>query len=211
MSERLQSERMQNIQPESDPSLKYRIITSPLFQQENRGKRWSQDEDNYLLHQVQFLSHADIGKFLKRSENAVVSRLKKLAFHMIQSGEDLETIQNNLKLSSDDMEQINSEFFVYPRKVPSQSKFITPMKKPVKKGYFISPQSPELQILYEIRSMLRKLLYKDSDLKSPKREGLSRTLSSIQKESLINISNRFCDLNLEDLEKKSEEFAKYNQ
>ena len=118
-----------------------------LFQQENRGKRWSQEEDNYLLQQIQFLSHSDIGKYLKRSENAVISRLKKLAFHMIQSGEEIETVQNNLKLSADDIEQINNEFFVYPRKVPSQSKFILPVKKPTKKGYFIPPQTPEIQIL----------------------------------------------------------------
>ena len=170
-----------------------------LFLQENRGKRWSQEEDNYLLQQIQFLSHSDIGKYLKRSENAVISRLKKLAFHMIQSGEEIETVQNNLKLSADDIEQINNEFFVYPRKVPSQSKFILPVKKPTKKGYFIPPQTPEIQILYEIRSMLRKLLYKDSsnEYKSPKRE----TSSS---------NNRFYDLNLDDLEKKSEEFAKLN-
>jgi hypothetical protein len=47
--------------------------------------------------------------------------------------------------------------------------------------------------------MLRKLLYKDSsnEYKSPKRETSST-------------NNRFYDLNLDDLEKKSEEFAKLN-
>jgi hypothetical protein len=183
-----------------------RIPMSLFQQQENRGKRWSQDEDNYLLNQIQFLSHSDIGKYLKRSENAVISRLKKLAFHMIQSGEDPLTVQNNLKLSNGDMEQINNEFFVYPRKVPSLSKFITPVKKPIKKGYFIPPQTPELQLLYEIRNMLRKLLYRDNeyrtDLKSPKR-------TNSPPEQIPG--NKFYNFNLDDIEKKSEEFAKMNQ
>jgi hypothetical protein len=189
-------------------------MTSIFFQQENRGKRWSQEEDNYLLQQVQFLSHLEIGKFLKRSENAVISRLKKLAFHMIQNGEDDEVVKNNLKLTTQDMDQINNEFFIYPRKVPPpssssssstyQSKFIVPIKKPVKKGYFIPPQTPELQLLYEIRNMLRKILYKDCDYKSPRK---SVNISSLNNTGNEN-TNRYYDLNLEELEKKSEEFAR---
>ena len=197
-------------------------IPSLFFQQENRGKRWSQEEDNYLLQQIQFLSHIEIGKYLKRSENAVISRLKKLAFHMIQNGEDAEMVKNNLKLTSQDMDQINNEFFIYPRKinssssaVPYQSKFIVPIKKPVKKGYFIPPQTPELQLLYEIRNMLRKILYKDGDYKSPKKSvNLSSSPSSFvslsngSNHGTNNTQNRYYDLNLEELEKKSEEFAR---
>jgi hypothetical protein len=193
------------------------IPTSSLFQ-ENRGKRWSQEEDTYLLNQIQFLSHSDIGKYLKRSENAVLSRLKKLAFHMIQNGEDIATVQNNLKLSNEDLNQINNEFFVYARKPPSQSKFILTSKKPIKKGYFIPPQSPELQLLYEIRSMLRKILYKDNnnEYKSPKREVLRENASpnsSFYSLPLISKENqgyRFYELNIEELEKRSDEFAKSN-
>jgi hypothetical protein len=187
-------------------SVNNHLMTPSRIFQENRGKRWSQEEDTYLLHQVQFLSHSDIGKHLKRSENAVLSRLKKLAFHMIQNGQDPVTVQGNLKLSDESMEQLNSEFFVYPKKIVSQSKFIMPVKKISKRGYFNTPQqSQELQLLYEIRTMLRKLLYKDSEMKSPSRSlGTSPVLPS-------NSSIRFYDINLEDLERRSEEFAKLNE
>ena len=156
--------------------------------QENRGKRWSTEEDFYLLQQVQYLSNIDIGKHLRRSENAVYSRLKKLAFHMIQNGEDPVVVQDNLKLSDDDMDQINNECFMFSRK-NQPNKFITTVKRPNKKGYFLNQQqSQEIQLLMEIRSMLRRLLHL-SDMKSPKNE--------------LNIS----EINIEDLQRKSEEFA----
>jgi hypothetical protein len=168
--------------------------------QDNRGKRWSPEEDFYLMQQIQFLSYFDIGKHLKRSENAVVSRIKKLAFHMIQNGEDACVVQKNLRLSSEDMDQINNECFLYSRKTAPPGKFISTVKKPIKKGYFVNQQqSQELQLLIEIRSMLRRLLYPNekSELKSPRRER-------------EGIEIKVSEINLEDLEKRSEEFAKLN-
>jgi hypothetical protein len=169
--------------------------------QENRGKRWSSEEDMYLLQQVSFLSHLDIGRHLRRSENAVVSRLKKLAFHMIQNGEDLDVVQNNLHLKDEDIQQISNECFIYPKK--TNGKFIIASKKTIKKGYFAPQQSQEIQLLLEIRTMLRKLLYISHEqhgaTRSPKRE-MDRSQSAI----------RISDLNIEDLEKRSEEFAKTN-
>lgn len=163
--------------------------------QDNRGKRWSPEEDMYLVQQIQFMSHSDIGRHLKRSENAVVSRVKKLAFHMIQGGDDPLIVKCNLKLSDEDIDQINNECFLYGNKNSPQQpgKFITILKKPNKKGYFSQPQqqTPEMQLLLEIRSMLKRLLHQN-DLKSPKRE--------------VSIS----EINLDELEKRSEEFAKLN-
>lgn len=168
--------------------------TSSLFS-DNRGKRWSTEEDTYLIQQVQYMSHYDIGRHLKRSENAVFSRIKKLAFHMIQGGEDPEFVRNNLKLNEEDIEQIHSECFIFNQKTnPGNSKFITNMKIKNKKGYFTqpTPQSPEMVVLLEIKSMLRRLLLQN-DVKSPKKDML-----------------RISEINLEDLEKRSEEFAKQN-
>ena len=168
--------------------------------QENRGKRWTSEEDMYLLQQISFLSQMDIGKHLRRSENAVVSRLKKLAFNMIQNGEDPVVVQNNLKLSKEDIEQINNECFIYPRR--STSKFITTTKKTLKKGYFESQPSQEMQLLLEIRNMMRKILYQTQNFppvqiyRGPRNE-----------QTQIRIS----DLNMEELEKHSEEFAKTNE
>jgi hypothetical protein len=74
------------------------------------------------------------------------------------------------------------------------------VKKPIKKGYFVNQQqSQELQLLIEIRSMLRRLLYPNekSELKSPRRER-------------EGIEIKVSEINLEDLEKRSEEFAKLN-
>jgi hypothetical protein len=164
--------------------------------QENRGKRWSSEEDMYLLQQVSYLSHSDIGRHLRRSENAVVSRLKKLAFHMLQNGDEPSVIQNNLHLKDEDIQQICNEFMIYPKK--TNNKFIVPAKKPLKKGYFAAQQSPEVLLLLEIRTMLRKLLHQSNELhenRSPKRE--------MGRQAAIRIS----DLNIEDLEKRSEEFA----
>jgi hypothetical protein len=160
--------------------------------QDNRGKRWSPDEDMYLLQQIPFMSPSDIGKHLKRSENAVMSRLKKLAFHMVQNGDDPEVVKNNLKLTDQDMDQINNECFIYTRKTsPKPGKFINTIKKTNKKGYFATTeQTQELQLLLEIRSMLRRLLHQ-SDVKSPRVD-------------LVKVS----EIDLEDLERKSEEFAK---
>jgi hypothetical protein len=170
----------------------------PNSYQENRGKRWSSEEDMYLLQQVSFMTHTDIGKHLRRSENAVGSRLKKLAFHMIQNGEDPLVVQNNLKLSSEDIEQINNECFIYTRK--NTGKFITSVKKPgVKKGYFASQPSQEMQVLLEIRTMIRKMLYFFQGQQETPRNRSSKEISS---------SIRITDLNMEDLEKHSEEFAK---
>jgi hypothetical protein len=170
--------------------------------QENRGKRWSSEEDMYLLQQISFLSHNEIGKHLRRSENAVVSRLKKLAFHMIQNGEDPSVVQDNLKLSNEDIEQINNECFIYPRK--STGKFITTSKKQIKKGYFpTQQQTQELQLLLEIRSMLRKLLHQSYDT-----ENLLRSTAKMEH---TQSENKLYDFNMEDLEKRSEEFAKMKQ
>lgn len=167
--------------------------------QENRGKRWTTEEDMYLLQQVNFLSYADIGRHLRRSENAVVSRLKKLAFHMIQNGEDPVVVQNNLRLSNEDIEQINNECFIYPKK--NNSKFITTTKKSLKKGYFNTPQqSQEIQLLMEIRGMLRKLLQQTHD-------NVHSSVRNINKNTNQN-ALRIYDFNMEDLEKRSEEFAK---
>lgn len=173
--------------------------TSSLFS-DNRGKRWSSDEDTYLMQQIQYLSHYDIGRHLKRSENAVVSRLKKLAFHMIQNGEDPIIVKTNLKLSDEDIDQINNECFIFNQKNnTSNGKFITYIKKQNKKGYFSQTpqQSPEMVVLLEIRTMLRRLLHQN-DVKSPKRE-------SGEDE---NFRLRVSEINLDDLEKRSEEFAK---
>ena len=165
--------------------------------QENRGKRWSSEEDMYLLQQVSYLSHSDIGRHLRRSENAVISRLKKLAFHMLQNGEDPSVVQNNLHLKDEDIEQISNEFFIYPKK--PTNKFIVTTKKPVKKGYFAAQQTQEVQLLLEIRTMLKKLLHQSNnehqECRSPKRE--------TSRQDAIRIS----DLNIEDLERRSEEFA----
>lgn len=172
--------------------------------QENRGKRWSSEEDMYLLQQVSFLSHLDIGRHLRRSENAVVSRLKKLAFHMMQNGEDPDVVQTNLHLKDEDIQQISNECFIYTKK--ANGKFITTTKKPIKKGYFTPEQPQEIQLLLEIRTMLRKLLHlsheKEGSNRSPKRDiiGMDRRQAAI----------RISDLNIEDLEKRSEEFAKTN-
>jgi hypothetical protein len=171
--------------------------------QENRGKRWSHEEDMYLVQQINYLSHADIGKHLRRSENAIISRLKKLAFHMMQNGEDQNSVQIKLRLSDDDIESINNEFFIYPRKSIT-SKFITSVKKPSKKGYFSPPQyTQEIQLLLEIRSMLRKLLsihHQDPPSEYPS----YRSHSNPNPDKQI----RIYDLNLDELEKRSEEFAK---
>lgn len=172
--------------------------------QENRGKRWSSEEDMYLLQQISFLSHTDIGRHLRRSENAVVSRLKKLAFHMIQNGEDPIIVQNNLHLKDEDIQQISNECFIYPKK--TNGKFIISTKKSLKKGYFSPQQSQEVQLLLEIRTMLRKLLHISNDqegsIRSPKRNDLSHE----PRQAPIRIS----ELNIEDLERRSEEFAKSN-
>jgi hypothetical protein len=221
--------------------------------QENRGKRWSSEEDMYLLQQINFLSCVDIGKHLKRSENAVVSRLKKLAFHMIQNGDDPVLVQNNLKLTNEDMEQINNEFFVYPRK--NTGKFITTIKSPQqKKGYFQTNPSPpkqEIQLLLEIRQMLKKLLNQntnentgsensisiksrlsDQSPRSFKSPGKDRNIESIdgrivltktqptfsevasqRRESICSSSSGpICvyDINFDELERHSEQFAKMN-
>lgn len=172
--------------------------------QENRGKRWSSEEDMYLLQQVSFLSHSDIGRHLRRSENAVVSRLKKLAFHMLQNGEDPIVVQNNLHLKDEDIQQISNECFIYPKK--TNGKFIISTKKSLKKGYFSPQQSQEVQLLLEIRTMLRKLLHISNDqegsIRSPKRnDGKGEP-----RQAPIRIS----ELNIEDLERRSEEFAKSN-
>jgi hypothetical protein len=174
--------------------------------QENRGKRWSPEEDMYLIQQVNYLSHSDIGKHLRRSENAIISRLKKLAFHMIQNGEDQNNVQLKLRLSEEDMESINNEFFLFPRK-PIANKFITSIKKPSKKGYFSPPQyTQEIQLLLEIRSMLRKLLsihHQDPPSEYPSyRSNLNQNPDK---------QIRIYDLNLDELEKRSEEFAKLSQ
>ena len=193
-----------------DSSEKSRSFTGEnkvsLFQ-ENRGKRWTTDEDMYLLHQISFLSYVEIGRHLRRSENAVLSRLKKLAFHMIQNGEDPIIVQNNLRLSNEDMEQINNECFIYPRKTPG--KFITNTKKPVKKGYFNTQQSQEMQILLEIRSMLRKLLSQDNSNTTSSKYDHPPVSNNVNWNG-INTGTRFYDLNLDELEKRSEEFAKMN-
>jgi hypothetical protein len=166
--------------------------------QENRGKRWTSDEDMYLLQQITFLSHLDIGKHLKRSENAVVSRLKKLAFHMIQNGEDPLVVQNNLRLSKEDIEQINNECFIYTKK--TGGKFITPVKKQIKRGYFhTAQQSQEIQLLLEIRGMLRKLLHHSQDIDQSSNRNVKKDIHCE--------NSKLYDLNLDDLEKKSEEFA----
>jgi hypothetical protein len=173
--------------------------TSSIFS-DNRGKRWSSEEDTYLMQQIQFLSHYDIGRHLKRSENAVVSRLKKLAFHMIQNGEDPIIVKTNLKLSEEDIDQINNECFIFNQKNnPCNGKFITYIKKQNKKGYFTQApqQSPEMVVLLEIRTMLRRLLHQN-DVKSPKRESGEDDIGRI----------RVSEINLDDLEKRSEEFAK---
>ena len=170
--------------------------------QENRGKRWSPEEDMFLLQQINFLSHYDIGRHLKRSENAVLSRLKKLAFHMIQNGEDPSTVQENLKLSDDDINQINNECFMFSKKLQS-GKFISSVKKTQKKGYFTnSQQSQEVQLLLEIRNMLRRLLLQNDPVKSP------RSLTKNDPEGKPNI--RVSEINFDEFERKSEEFAKVN-
>ncbi len=184
---------------ESVPTPRHRGVENSY--QENRGKRWSSEEDMYLLQQVSYLSHSDIGRHLRRSENAVVSRLKKLAFHMLQNGEDPSVVQNNLHLKDEDIQQISNEFFIYPKK--TNNKFIIPAKKPVKKGYFAPQQSPEVQLLLEIRTMLRKLLHQSNEQqegRSPKRQ---ETIMNGTRQVAIRIS----DLNIEDLERRSEEFA----
>ena len=181
--------RVENISTRTSPN------KNALNYNDNRGKRWTTEEDNYLLQQIQFLSYYDIGRHLKRSENAVVSRIKKLAFHMIQGGEDPEIVKNNLKLSDDDIDQINSECFIFNQKNnPAPNKFIISMKNKNKKGYFnsVTPPSPEMTILIEIKSMLRRLLHQN-DVKSPQKERM-----------------KISEINLEDLEKRSEEFAKSN-
>ena len=181
--------------------------------QENRGKRWTSEEDKYLLQQIGFMECAEIGRHLKRSENGVISRLKKLAFHMIQSGEEPAVVQANLKLSDEDMEQINNEFFIYPRK--AMGKFITTIKSPQsKKGYFQTIQSPapkqEIQLLLEIRGMLKKLISQTNDhtpisYRSPSKEKSDKPFESM-KQGVV----RVFDINLDELEKTSEEFAKMN-
>ena len=169
--------------------------------QENRGKRWSPEEDMYLIQQVNYLSHVDIGKHLRRSENAIISRLKKLAFHMMQNGEEPTSVQSKLRLSDDDMESINQEFFIYPRKSIT-NKFITSIKKPTRKGYFSAPQfTQEMQLLLEIRSMLRKLL--SIHHQDPPSEYRNQNVYPNPDKPI-----RIYDLNLEELEKRSEEFAK---
>jgi len=176
---------------------RFTMNTNPY--QENRGKRWSSEEDMYLLQQISYMNYTDIGKHLRRSENAVVSRLKKLAFHMIQNGEDASVVQANLRLTNEDIEQINNECFIYPKK--SIGKFITTTKKSVKKGYFATQQqSQEVQLLLEIRSMLRKLLYQphETEIRSPKKDTYPPGM-------------RIHDLDIGDLERKSEEFAKMRQ
>ena len=183
---------------ERDFSENTQRFTSNNTYQENRGKRWSSEEDMYLLQQIAFMSYSDIGKHLKRSENAVLSRLKKLAFHMIQNGEEPQVVQTNLKLSDEDIEQIRNECFIYPKKI--NNKFITSVKKPVKKGYFTpQQQNQEIQLLLEIRSMLRKLLYQGQqhESQSPRISYRSSTKSM-----------KIHELNIEDLEKRSEEFAR---
>jgi hypothetical protein len=165
--------------------------------QENRGKRWTLEEDTFLLQQINFLSHYDIGRHLKRSENAVLSRLRKLAFHMIQNGEDPLIVQQNLKLSDEDISQINNECFIYSKKLQS-SKFISSTKKIPKKGYFTNTQqSQEIQLLLEIRNMLRRLLLQNDPIKSPR-------CTTTEGKSNIRVS----EINFEDFERKSEEFAK---
>jgi len=191
-------------EPENIPTPRPSRIFNENQHQENRGKRWSSEEDMYLLQQVSFLSHLDIGRHLRRSENAVISRLKKLAYHMMQNGEDPDVVQNNLHLKDEDIQQISNECFIYTKK--TNGKFITTTKKPIKKGYFTPEQPQEIQLLLEIRTMLRKLLHisheKEASNKSPKRDiiGIDRRQAAI----------RISDLNIEDLEKRSEEFAKTN-
>jgi len=189
-----------------------RIMNS--YHQENRGKRWSSEEDRYLLQQIEYMEPSEIGKHLKRSENGVISRLKKLAFHMIQGGEDPSVVQANLKLSDEDMEHINNEFFIYPKK--NTSKFITNVKSPQpKKGYFQNipnPPKQEVQLLLEIRSMLKKLLSQQNQVYTP------LSCRSPAKETKLNGgvplhgqgTIRVFDINVEELEKRSEEFAKMN-
>jgi hypothetical protein len=152
---------------------------------DNRGKRWTSEEDYYLVKQIPYMTNYEIGRNLKRSENAVYSRIKKLAFHMIQSGEDPEFVKNSFRLSEEDIDQINSECFVYNQKnnQNSGSKFITSIKNKKQRGYFTAPaqQSPEMSILIEIRSMLRRLLLQNET------KGTSRT--STNRESPIDASH----------------------
>jgi hypothetical protein len=184
---------------ENVPTPRHRGVENTY--QENRGKRWSSEEDMYLLQQVSYLSHSDIGRHLRRSENAVISRLKKLAFHMLQNGEDPVVVQNNLHLKDEDIQQISNEFFIYPKK--TNNKFIITTKKPIKKGYFAAQQSPEVQLLLEIRTMLRKLLHQSNDHQQEGRSLKRETLTNGARQAAIRIS----DLNIEDLERRSEEFA----
>jgi alpha-L-fucosidase len=172
---------------------------------DNRGKRWTSEEDLYLVKNIQYMSNYDIGRMLKRSENAVYSRIKKLAFHMIQNGEDPEFVKNNFRLSNEDIDQINSECFVYNQKnnQNSGSKFITSIKNKKQRGYFTAPvqQSPEMVILLEIRSMLRRLLLQS--------ESKRYTQYASQDHESDSKPTSF-EINFDDIEKKSEEFAKQN-
>ncbi len=127
---------------------------------ERHGKRWEEDEIQYVLGRVKQGAWAvQIASEVKRAAGGIVSRLKCIAHDKITEGMSMEdaAILTGLTVTEID-EFIKQRELVAQIREERKKHPVEPIQKPLRPFFLAKPEETLLDVAIEIRDLLRQLV-----------------------------------------------------
>jgi hypothetical protein len=133
----------------------YKMSNAP----ERHCKKWEDDEVQYVLGRVKQNIHPGrIAEEVKRTPGAIVAQLKKIACDSVERGMSLEDAAELTKLPIEIIEDsIQRRKFAEQIKEERKNHPPEPKQAPLR-PFFLNKQETEMDILIEIRELLRELV-----------------------------------------------------
>lgn len=129
-------------------------------QPERQGKRWEEDEIQYVLGRVkQGAWPIQIANEVKRTTGGIVSRLKCIAHDRIKEGMSMEDAAKLTGLMVSEIDEfIKKRELVAQIRQEQKDHPPEPVQKPIRPFFLNKPEETLLDVAIEIRDLLRQLV-----------------------------------------------------
>jgi hypothetical protein len=135
-------------------------MDSKKEQPERHGKRWEEDEIQYILGRVkQGAWPIQIASEVKRTTGGIVSRLKCIAHDKIKEGMSMEDAATLTGLSINEIDEfIKKRELVAQIREEQKNRPVEPIPKPLRPFFLARPEETLLDVAIEIRDLLRQIV-----------------------------------------------------
>jgi hypothetical protein len=135
-------------------------MDSKKEQPERHGKRWEEDEIQYILGRVkQGACPVQIATEVKRTAGGIVSRLKCIAYDKVKEGMSIEDAAILTGLTIDQIDEfIKKRDLVAQIREEQKNQPTEPIQKPLRPFFLARPEETLLDVAIEIRDLLRQLV-----------------------------------------------------